>query len=269
MKITYKKYPILNLLKENIFFFKEFNAFSSIEKNNKIINDFNSFVNVVKHNINIYSESYFDKLLFFMKNHKISKDNLINVLLNKNELYYGIKIYPKYYSLMYMLYKLKENNDNWFVLQYYRLHGNQIFQSAKVLIDYKNSPKDKIKCKSVNYYDHENDLEIGHNVVNIIEDIYFEHFSEIETKFVKPNSKIKASKMENKIINETDIPINIITSKWYTNIINNNPFTVSGHFRNQPYGEGRKDIKLIWIEDFIKSGYNSIAERLKLDNQLN
>lgn len=43
-----------------------------------------------------------------------------------------------------------------------------------------------------------------------------------------------------------------------------NPFSVSGHFRNQPVGVGRKETKLIYIDSFMKTGYTRIATKEKI-----
>jgi hypothetical protein len=44
-----------------------------------------------------------------------------------------------------------------------------------------------------------------------------------------------------------------------------NPFSVSGHFRNQPFGKERSDKKMIYIDSFMKSGYTRIATKEKLN----
>lgn len=43
-----------------------------------------------------------------------------------------------------------------------------------------------------------------------------------------------------------------------------NPFPVKGHFRNQPIGSGRKEQKLIYIDGFMKTGYNRDATKTKI-----
>lgn len=66
------------------------------------------------------------------------------------------------------------------------------------------------------------------------------------------------SKSEHKIIRVDtlyDTSINVI-----------NPFSVKGHFRNQPYGEGRKETRKIWIDSFMKTGYKREATKSKLHN---
>lgn len=43
-----------------------------------------------------------------------------------------------------------------------------------------------------------------------------------------------------------------------------NPFSVTGHFRNQPHGKDRSEIKTIYIDSFMKTGYERIATKLKI-----
>ena len=44
-----------------------------------------------------------------------------------------------------------------------------------------------------------------------------------------------------------------------------NPFSVTGHFRNQPFGKGRLETKMIYIDGFMKSGYERKATKLKIN----
>lgn len=55
----------------------------------------------------------------------------------------------------------------------------------------------------------------------------------------------------------------IVDTLYDENIEVLNPFGVSGHFRNQPIGQGRNETKLIWIDSFMKSGYNRTATKTK------
>lgn len=57
--------------------------------------------------------------------------------------------------------------------------------------------------------------------------------------------------------NHTNNDIEIITSAHLYEIQKSNGFSVKGHFRWQPYGEGRNDKRLIYIQDFQKTGYTS------------
>lgn len=46
-----------------------------------------------------------------------------------------------------------------------------------------------------------------------------------------------------------------------------NPFSVSGHFREQPIGKDRKEYKTIYIDSFMKTGYHRKATKLKLNEK--
>lgn len=94
----------------------------------------------------------------------------------------------------------------------------------------------------------------------LIANINFIKYAEVETTFLQPNGKIKDISCKYK--NETKSNIRILTSKWFTTLVQSEAFTVRGHFRLQPVGEGRKDRKLIWVNDFQKNGYTSKAQIL-------
>lgn len=88
--------------------------------------------------------------------------------------------------------------------------------------------------------------------------LLFMQFAELEIKEIEPNKKVTDGKEKHK--NETDFKIEVIGCTWFTTIIRNQGFRVSGHFRLQPCGEGLKDRKLIWINDFEKHGYTRRAQ---------
>jgi len=47
-----------------------------------------------------------------------------------------------------------------------------------------------------------------------------------------------------------------------------NPFSVSGHFRNQPTGKNRSETKMIYVDSFMKTGYNRLATKLKTEAKI-
>lgn len=86
----------------------------------------------------------------------------------------------------------------------------------------------------------------------------FKSYAQVETKFVAAKSKIKSGLERH--LNDTKLDITYLTSKWFTNIVRSEGFSVSGHFRLQPKkvnGEWTKE--LIWINPFKKHGYHSRA----------
>jgi len=92
------------------------------------------------------------------------------------------------------------------------------------------------------------------------------HFAEIETKTIEQGKVRKTIIGNEKYINETQVPIQVINSNWFTNIYRSVGFNVSGHFRLQPCGENSKKRKLIWINGFEKQGYTRLAKKNQIDN---
>lgn len=58
-----------------------------------------------------------------------------------------------------------------------------------------------------------------------------------------------------KVKNELEFPVTVINSRWNVTSVRNADFDVMGHFRLQPYGPGRGQVKMIFIEPFKKHGY--------------
>jgi hypothetical protein len=91
----------------------------------------------------------------------------------------------------------------------------------------------------------------------------FLEFAELETVTLsgKPNEAKRAKIGDEKYLNLMDVPVEIIDSRWFRKISRDEEFGVSGHFRLQPYGPGRTQRKLIYINDFIKKGYHREAKK--------
>lgn len=94
----------------------------------------------------------------------------------------------------------------------------------------------------------------------LIATINFIKYARVETKFMPAGQKVKD--IDCKYINETKSNIRILNSTWFTNLVKSDAFRVRGHFRLQPCGEGMKDRKLIWINEFQKEGYTAKARML-------
>lgn len=89
------------------------------------------------------------------------------------------------------------------------------------------------------------------------------YFAEIETKIVGGKEQKKAVVANEKVLNETGVPVKIVDCRWFTNIIRTDGFAVRGHFRLQPKKkDGEWTRELIWINDFEKHGYTSKARIL-------
>jgi hypothetical protein len=88
----------------------------------------------------------------------------------------------------------------------------------------------------------------------------FLNFAEIETKVCQPSRQIwdGPTCLYN---NKTKLPITVVDSSWYTNLVVSGAFNVAGHFRLQPYGPERSKRRLQWINDFQKNGYIRKAKK--------
>jgi hypothetical protein len=89
----------------------------------------------------------------------------------------------------------------------------------------------------------------------------FKSYAEVETKTLFAKTKKKES--YNKYVNDTDLNLTFIDSKWFTSIVKSEGFSVRGHFRLQPKkknGEWTKE--LIWVNEFNKLGYTAPARKL-------
>ncbi|MES2732239.1 MAG: hypothetical protein V4714_10835 [Bacteroidota bacterium] len=98
---------------------------------------------------------------------------------------------------------------------------------------------------------------------------FFLQFAEVKNKVLdKKNRKWK--EMNCFYQNETDVPIEVIDSGYYTTVIQPKPFTVQKFYRKQPIGKrGEGKFKLIEIKEFKKQGYTRKAKKLKLEESAN
>ena len=111
----------------------------------------------------------------------------------------------------------------------------------------------------VNRLSGEQCTHFGHSDVKEIEDylyrlMCFMYLSDVEEIILQPGQKI-GTKKTGKLINEIKHPLIIVNSKWNITSIRTEGFTVSGHFRLQPWGEGRSKVRVQWIDPFEKKGY--------------
>lgn len=88
----------------------------------------------------------------------------------------------------------------------------------------------------------------------------FLKFCDIETKIIQPNEKYRDHK-KTRYFNETKSSIEILDSRWFTEIVRTEGFGVSGHLRLQPYGPGKSMKKWIYISPYEKSGYTVKAKK--------
>lgn len=97
--------------------------------------------------------------------------------------------------------------------------------------------------------------------------ILFYNYTETDTKIISglDSGKQRRVKLNNeKYLNSSYNEIEIVDSSYFTRIVRNDEFEVGGHFRVQKCGVGNKDSKIIFIENYKKSGYSRGA---RIDNR--
>jgi len=89
--------------------------------------------------------------------------------------------------------------------------------------------------------------------IRFLQILMFLKYTEPEVKVIPSGKKVGTKK--NGYYNLTRNDVQVVDSSWNTTVVRSEGFSVDGHLRLQPFGEGRKKRKLIWIEPFAKSGY--------------
>jgi len=112
---------------------------------------------------------------------------------------------------------------------------------------------------SENYY---SDASTKEKCELFIKILIFLHLSEVKEVHLKPNGKVGDRRNE-KVMNKTTHPFIVVDTTWNITSIRTKGFTVSGHFRLQPYGKDRALKKLIFVDQFEKEGYIRKAKHLK------
>lgn len=116
-------------------------------------------------------------------------------------------------------------------------------------------------CKSVkNQFVKDDETCRGYYLGKIWLLLNFIKYATVETKHLPYGQKVKF--VDCKYRNDTKSNITILNSTWFTNLVKSDAFKVRGHFRLQACGEGLKERKLIWINEFQKEGYTAPARKL-------
>jgi len=94
-------------------------------------------------------------------------------------------------------------------------------------------------------------------LLQFIQLVTFISLSELELRILAPNMKCSnpGGRFHKKIINGSTSDVVIVGSKWNTISVREEGFKVAGFFRLQPCGKGRQDVKLIFVNSFMKHGY--------------
>ncbi len=259
MRINYNTYPALKYLKEdNIIHLKAFEKDKEtvIENKDEIMSLFLENKNDFATNITVISEN-------FMQAAKMASEKL-GELINKKVREERVVFNPKGTFII---------GD--FIVMFSEIYSN-LGGDAKVFVFQKDGTF--LSCASENHTEVRLLIEsrdellitkrvlknsafaIGYGIL-VRYCMLFKQYAEVETKILEPKKKTKIFGC--KYLNETDMNITHLDSKWFTNLVKSDAFKVRGHFRLQPKKkEGKWTKELIWINDFEKSGYTAPARKL-------
>lgn len=94
----------------------------------------------------------------------------------------------------------------------------------------------------------------------------FKQFADIEIYIISTNKPYgyKSRKVIGEEVYETDskFPIKVVDSKYIRTLIRSGQFKVSGHFRLQPYGIGKQNLRLIWVSEHVREKHNILKKSL-------
>lgn len=250
MKITTEKYPILKVIEDNVGFRTFNNEQSVLLRGNHIIDEFLNIRKKLPTKTMFLSKPFSDafeqakqRIWDTIRNGDVKEERFCNAYITpimgqSNTMVYDVSINKG--SLSGMFYKFMDD----------------------VLIAYCVGEDYWVSDRFFNAQPYHTDRWqfIMQCFIEIASFEVFLKYAEIETKHLPPKSKVKDGKKQHK--NETNSTVTILDSTWFTTLVKSDAFKVRGHFRLQPYGEGRKERKLIWINDFQKSGYTAPARKL-------
>lgn len=266
MKFTYEKYPVLRELTHHGDFFKDggnkFGVFATEVIAGKLSTHwdlynkaFSRIRSTAKNNVNYLSNNIYSKLNDGKIGEKLFE--LRDKLIDSN----GVLILPAGHLFVYSI-KTIENSKR---IEVFKFQKNIWF--SYILCKWELKENGFQFLNKDMYFDPEyshHGFPIDQVMANVIIFELFKQYAEIETKLVKPKDKPKERiKRKGGQLASREFPykINIINSTWFTKIVRSEGFKVKGHFRLQPCGEGLKDRKLIWVNEFQKSGYTRRSQK--------
>ena len=93
--------------------------------------------------------------------------------------------------------------------------------------------------------------------------VYIE-FSSNELREVQAKDMSVIHPLRSTIKTENVLPplgYQIVGADWNTELIRTTPSAVRGHYRNQPCGKNRQEIKRVWVQDHQRNGYHRRAAK--------
>lgn len=271
MKISYRTHPILKKVNEGrlsvISFYgedrnmlKPENRWLLMEMKEKFLANIDAF----RKNIKIITNPFYDAI-------ELAKPKMIT-----DELFYldepesGVLCMPNGVSYLYCLspfnHLLKTYGDYFIIcfkddilLSYDRYHAG----SKIAFISFNLLTVNRKVFNEVGMSDKNSQLnQIASSIsTEIMATLNFIKYCPLEISHLAGNSRKKD--ISCKYINDTDMQVEILDSKWFTTLVKSDSFKVRGHFRFQPKKKGGEWTKeLIWINDFEKTGYTASARKL-------
>lgn len=278
MRFSKKQYPILDHLgsARALFKFQEDGFTESVlarERGKELLKDIAGYCDLITMSKTID----FVSVPFFEKATKGNVFDKLTGLFSNLDQCDGILLYPKnrfskIHAISYAVFPHKRKKEVVAELHLYSEVG-------RVVILYLETDKDLINWKSVlstsiRFDSKGNTIEsqaitdwITNHMQTMFAILTFKQFAEVEVNEIGGVAYPKRVKIgKEKYLNESDLQINVLDSKWFTETIRSEGFAVSGHFRLQPYGPGMSKRKLIYIDDFLKTGY---TRKARIDESIN
>lgn len=266
MKISKHNYPILEKLSKNSlgvlpFYDVDYNIAYDKEAIDFFVSNWKKHTNLFKKQINVVTNPF--KEAAFKAQSKLA--GLCDSELNGEFSFSGVYVV---HHTVFMLHMVITNENDFIPKAFYvfNKNGNPLICDITIQVengDYQRSvwvSKAIHNDKNKNYTIDDEYKTSDNFLAHVILFDMFKKYADVEIKEISPNTKRRSIYCIYK--NEINLKVNFLDSKWFTTIVKSDAFKVSGHFRLQPKkinGEWTKE--LIWINDFEKQGYTSLAKK--------
>lgn len=251
MKIRYENYPLLDIDKRNnlptIENIREELAKFDVQLPNEDVKGFQSFIEILKTNKNISIQLVTEKISEFLFDNANDLIPKMWKFLHEFPDKYGIILWR---SFTYMYYKTHDEKSKKVIIYWFVFNGTD---------DIKMVPG--ITCKYMGddtyisgTFSDTNQLAMVGLMITVLYLLFIE-FAELETVTFNSRNNHKVKLNNDKYWTDVPYDIEIIDSNWFRTLIRTGAFSVSGHFRLQPYGKQRLQRRLQWISEFQKHGY--------------
>ena len=264
MKISYSNFPILEKLQNGSLgimpVFEEDKSFFDVYLD-FFVENWNFYHKKYLEEINVISDPFFeasmkakDKILNLWKD--VDRNNISDIVVNGSYVYGDFVLMISYNEKK----GTKKNETSFFIFNkagvplafFVDSEIRQIYQTGWVSSSF-----------SIGKNTREIELFLYVKIGMIVILKMFKDYADVETKIIPPNSRVK--KDNYKYINDTKLELTYLDSKWFTNIVKSDGFSVRGHFRLQPKKKnGQWTKEIIFISEFQKTGYTSRARKLSV-----